>query len=79
VDAEGDARAAKQEDLQILDASPTLLVEVKGLAGFPREDDTLQVVKYIPRRMKEWDGTDVAGENMQVASRVPMSVGCLGW
>jgi hypothetical protein len=53
VDAEGDARAAKQEDLQILEASPTLLVEVKGLAGFPREDDTLQVVKYIPIRMKE--------------------------
>jgi len=53
--------APKQEDLQILDRSPTMLVEVKGLNGLPTEGDTFQVVKYIPRRMKEWSRTDVIG------------------
>lgn len=61
VDEQQDESAAKQEDLQILDESPTLLIEVKGLSGFPREGDTLQIVKYIPRRMKEWGRTDVSG------------------
>ena len=61
VDESGDDNSAKQEDIQILDESPVLLVEVKGLSGFPREDDTLQIVKYIPRRMKEWGRTDVSG------------------
>lgn len=51
----------KQEDLQISDNSPTLLIEIKGLSGLPRESDTMQVVKYVPRRMKEWDRTDVRG------------------
>jgi len=51
----------KQEDLQILDKSPALLLEIKGLSGLPRESDTMQVYKYIPRRMKEWDRTDVRG------------------
>ena len=53
--------APKQEDLQVQDKSPTLLLEIKGLSGLPREDDIMQVVKYIPRRMKEWDRTDVRG------------------
>jgi hypothetical protein len=53
--------APKQEDLQVHDKSPTLLVEIKGLSGLPHESDTLQVVKYIHRRMKEWDRTDVRG------------------
>lgn len=52
---------AKQEDLQIHDARPILLAEVKGLNGVPTEGDTLQVVKYIPRRMKEWGHTEVSG------------------
>lgn len=52
---------SKQEDLQILDKSPALLLEIKGLSGLPRESDTMQVYKYIPRRMKEWDKTDVRG------------------
>ena len=51
----------KQEDLQIMDRSPTLLAEVKGLNGLPTENDALQVLKYIPRRMKEWNRTDVSG------------------
>ena len=51
----------KQEDLQIHDSSPTLLVEVKGVSGYPNESDTNQVVKYVNRRMKEWGRTDVYG------------------
>ena len=42
-------------------SAPTLLVEVKGLSGFPRENDTIQIVKYIPRRMKEWERINVSG------------------
>jgi hypothetical protein len=53
--------APKQEDLQVHDKSPTLLVEIKGLSGLPREDDMMQVVKYLPRRMTEWKRTDVRG------------------
>jgi hypothetical protein len=55
------AQSPKQEDLQIHDKSPTLLLEIKGLSGLPRESDTLQVVKYIPRRMREWGRVDVRG------------------
>jgi hypothetical protein len=51
----------KQEDLQVLDRSPALLVEVKGLAGQPTESDTLQVTKYVYRRMKQWGHTEVQG------------------
>jgi len=52
---------SKQEDLQILDKSPILLLEIKGLSGRPRESDTMQVYKYISRRIKELDRTDVRG------------------
>ncbi|NUQ52111.1 MAG: hypothetical protein HUU19_05370 [Phycisphaerales bacterium] len=48
-----------QEDLQIHDRSPVILVEVKGLSGNPTESDTQQVSKYVPRRLKQWKGTDV--------------------
>ena len=51
----------KQEDLQIQDDSPTLLLEIKGISGLPRESAILQVVKYVPRRMKNWNRTDVRG------------------
>jgi len=51
----------KQEDLQVHDKFPTLLLEIKGLSGLPHESDTLQVVKYVPRRMKEWNRVDVRG------------------
>jgi hypothetical protein len=51
----------KREDIQIWDRSPTLLVEVKGIAGLPREADSLQVTKYLVPRMREWDRTDVQG------------------
>ncbi|MFI5454851.1 MAG: hypothetical protein ACHRXM_05310 [Isosphaerales bacterium] len=61
VDDAVDAEPNKQEDLQVLDKSPSLLIEIKGLAGMPREGDTLQVTKYILRRIRQWDRTDVAG------------------
>ena len=51
----------KQEDLQILDRSPILLLEVKGVSGHPSESDTNQVDKYVTRRMREWDITNVRG------------------
>lgn len=58
---EQDTKAPKQEDLQVHDKSPTLLIEIKGISGLPHESDTIQVVKYVPRRMKEWGRTDVRG------------------
>jgi hypothetical protein len=57
----GDMETLKQEDLQIFDKSPTLLIEVKGLTGVPQEADIMQVIKYVGRRMKEWNRTDVRG------------------
>jgi hypothetical protein len=51
----------KREDLQIHDASPIVLVEVKGVANLPREAAALQVHKYFAPRMKEWERTDVRG------------------
>lgn len=59
--AEINSNQPKQEDLQILDKSPSILAEVKGIIGLPREDDTFQIVKYISRRMKEWKRTDIKG------------------
>ncbi|OEU47713.1 MAG: hypothetical protein BA871_00505 [Desulfuromonadales bacterium C00003096] len=58
---EQDTKAPKQEDLQVHDKSPTLLIEIKGISGLPHESDTIQVVKYVPRRMKEWNRFDVHG------------------
>jgi len=58
---EQEKSSSKQEDLQIMEKSPALLLEIKGLSGLPRESDTMQVYKYISRRMKEWDRTDVRG------------------
>ena len=51
----------KQEDLQVHDRSPCLLLEVKGLASLPTESDTHQCTKYVLRRMKQWDRRDVSG------------------
>ncbi len=61
VDAESDEAANKQEDLQVLDPPQPLLLEIKGLAGLPTESDTLQVSKYVLRRMKQWNKTDIRG------------------
>lgn len=50
-----------QEDLQVHDKSPILLIEIKGISGLPKEKDTLQVEKYLSRRMKEFGRTDIHG------------------
>jgi len=50
-----------QEDLQIKDKTEKLLVEIKGLSGFPTESDIAQLNKYIIRRIKEWNSTYVRG------------------
>lgn len=52
---------AKREDLQIHDNSPTVLVEVKGIAGLPRDSEALQVWKYVAPRIKEWQRIDIQG------------------
>jgi hypothetical protein len=61
IEPDEESGSNKQEDLQIHDRSPALLVEIKGLAGQPTESDTHQVTKYVLRRMKEWSKTDVCG------------------
>lgn len=58
---EGKGGDEKQEDLQIHDESPTILLEIKGVSGPLKEEYTMQAVKYIHRRMKEWDRTDIRG------------------
>jgi hypothetical protein len=54
-------RRLKQEDLQIHKGNFVLLVEVKGLSGFPRQNDTLQVAKYIARRRKQLKHKEING------------------
>jgi hypothetical protein len=36
-------------------------IEVKGINGLPKDDDSLQVSKYIIPRMKDWNRTDIQG------------------
>jgi hypothetical protein len=61
IDDEADSQKNKQEDLQIDEGAPLIVCEVKGIAGLPTEDDIHQVVKYINRRMKELQRTDIRG------------------
>ncbi len=56
----GDSRA-KREDLQVLDISPILLVEIKGISNLPKDSEALQVWKYIVPRMRELNATDIRG------------------
>ncbi len=51
----------KREDLQIHDTSPTLLIEIKGISGLPKDSEALQVWKYIAPRMREWNRIDIQG------------------
>jgi hypothetical protein len=51
----------KEEDLQIWDNNQPILIEVKGLSGLPSEADCQQILKYIVRRQRELDRTDVKG------------------
>ncbi len=63
VDAEEGAREGRlAEDLRIWqDPEPTVLVEVKGINGSPKDDDVFQVVKNIMPRAKQWKRFDVRG------------------
>lgn len=64
VDAEAKAKGDSgnlREDLRIMDAPIPVLVEIKGIAGFPKEASSLQVAKYLIPRMREWDTTKLHG------------------
>ena len=65
-DADVEAKAAGaagqlREDLRIMDAAVPVLVEIKGLAGMPKEANSLQVAKYLAPRMREWRCHDLRG------------------
>ena len=51
----------KREDLRICDESPILLIEVKGISGLPKDEDALQVWKYLLPRRKELGRDDIRG------------------
>ena len=57
-DREGKSR---REDLQVRDESPTLIVDVKGISGFPADEDALQADKHAAIRMREEKRTDILG------------------
>ncbi|NCD14564.1 MAG: hypothetical protein EOL92_04950 [Bacteroidia bacterium] len=62
VDEERDREGkSRREDLQIDDQRPTLVVDVKGIGGFPADEDALQADKHASIRMREWNRTDVRG------------------
>lgn len=54
-------RQDRREDLRFVQDRKTVLVEVKGIAGTPRESAALQVFKYIAPRMKQLGTVDVRG------------------
>ncbi len=57
-DKEGKSR---REDLQVQDASPTLVIDVKGIANFPGDEDVLQANKHATLLMREQNRTDIFG------------------
>jgi hypothetical protein len=57
-DLEGKTR---REDLQIQDVSPTLVVDVKGIANFPGDEDVLQANKHATLLIREQNRTDIFG------------------
>lgn len=62
VDEERDREGkTRREDLQIHDQSPLLIVDIKGVGGFPSDDDALQADKHAAIRMRELKRTDVVG------------------
>lgn len=57
-DKEGKSR---REDLQIQDVSPTLIVDVKGIANFPGDEDVMQAMKHATLLMREQNRTNIFG------------------
>ena len=51
----------KEEDLRIMDRPCKVLLESKGMAAMPGEPDVMQLVKYLNRRMTEWQTFDIRG------------------
>lgn len=58
---EEEENSGLREDLRINDSEPILVTEVKGISGFPSDEDALTVQKYVVLRMREWDDTNVKG------------------
>lgn len=52
---------SRREDLQIQDVIPTLVIDVKGIANFPVDEDVLQANKHATLLMREQKRTDVFG------------------
>jgi hypothetical protein len=50
---------SRREDLQIVDNSPLLIIDVKGISNFPSDEDALQAAKHAMIRMKELNRTDI--------------------
>ncbi|GHU17842.1 hypothetical protein FACS189475_02310 [Betaproteobacteria bacterium] len=62
VDVERDKEGkSRREDLQIQDQSPLLIVDIKGIAAFPHDEDVLQADKHATLRMRELKRVDVVG------------------
>lgn len=62
VDEERDKEGkSRREDLQITDQSPTLVIDVKGIGGYPSDDHVLQADKHATIRMREENRTDING------------------
>ncbi|WP_227243999.1 hypothetical protein [Paraburkholderia caribensis] len=57
-DAEGKSR---REDLRIEDGSPLLIVDIKGIGGYPSDDDATQATKHALINMRELGRTDIQG------------------
>lgn len=60
VDSERDAKGQlRREDLQIRDRSPLLVVDIKGINGYPADEECQQAHKHATLCMKALNRTDV--------------------
>jgi len=64
VDVDEEAKANDEsttlrEDIQVLDASPTLIIDVKGVRGHPDDDEARQAEKHALMRIREWKRADI--------------------
>lgn len=57
-DAEGKSR---REDLRVEDKSPMLVVDIKGIGGYPSDEDATQANKHALINTKELGRTDIQG------------------
>lgn len=60
IDQERDAKGQlRREDLQIRDHSPLLVVDIKGIGGYPADEECQQAHKHATLCMKELKRTDI--------------------